>query len=299
VKFNRIDAKLAARASMRNAVPNCILVTLVFVLLSSGVAALVSQVIPDPFQDAFEDLYYWGYDVEKVIEADILRRPEAVSRHAVAQCLLSFYGTVVGFGYVSYALRLSRNEFPGYANLFDGFYKAGRIIWMSMLTGAFIWLWTMLGMLPGCALLVTGIVLRSELMAGLGAVAGSAGGMAAGLLAGLGYALSSFFLLDDPECTALQGITRSKNAMRGWRMELLMLHLSFFGWLLLTALAGGAVSGLLDLAGAPLWLQNLGGALPMVWLTPYMKCSQANFYNAVTGGLASGGPGRWTGPEPF
>ena len=50
--FNRPEAKRLAKAAMRNTNPNPMLVTLVFVLLTTGVSYLVGLVLTNPIYDA-------------------------------------------------------------------------------------------------------------------------------------------------------------------------------------------------------------------------------------------------------
>lgn len=52
--------------------------------------------------------------------------------------------------------------------------------------------------------------------------------------------------------------------MRGWKMELFTLDLSFLGWILL----GACTMGIL-----------------YVWITPYMSATEANFYDEVSAGV--------------
>ena len=118
--------------------------------------------------------------------------------------------------------------------------------------------------LPGAAVMVIGLVLEGDTFAVImmGYWLMLLGFLAAALVVGLRYRLTNYFILDDPDCTARQAIRRSKETMRGWKMELFTLDLSMFGWVLL----GGITCGIL-----------------MVWVGPYMEAVQANFYDAVTG----------------
>ena len=60
--FNRPEAKRLAKAAMRNTNPNPMLVTLVFVLLTTGVSYLVGLVLTNPIYDALYTAYLYLLD---------------------------------------------------------------------------------------------------------------------------------------------------------------------------------------------------------------------------------------------
>lgn len=283
--FNRIEAKMQARASMRQALPNPILVTLVFVLLTTGLSWALNLVLFDPWSIVMDDLWA-GYTLEESVYYLIEEYSTGLIAVFVVQMLLSLYETIMDFGYRSYALRLARNEGPGYAHIFDGFAKFFRVLWMNLLIGIFAALWVVLFLTPAIILVVVAAASRfmSPFVLALYWLL-IIGAIVAGMIVRLRYRLAPYFLLDDPSCTAREAIRRSKRAMKGWKMELFILDLSFIGWNLLARLTMGILS---------------------VWVLPYRNATEANFYDCVTGGLyPSGGsvgpdygaPG--SGPMPF
>lgn len=261
--FNRIEAKLTAKASMRQANPSPILVTLVYILLTGVLTAVIPRLLGDPMSQMAEYLMM-GYGPEEVFEYVVLSNVAGVALFGVVSLLLDLYSTLMSFGYTSYALRMARNEQSGVGNLFDGFQKPLRVLWASILMSIFECLWGLLGILSGAAVMVIGFAMEGDtfalVMAGYWLML--VGFLISALVVGLRYRLTNYFILDDPDCTARQAIRRSKEAMRGWKMELFTLDLSMFGWVLL----GGITCGIL-----------------MVWVGPYMEAVQANFYDAVTG----------------
>ena len=71
-------------------------------------------------------------------------------------------------------------------------------------------------------------------------------------------------------------------------MDLFLVELSFFGWVLLATV----VSGILGyLAGDGISL--LAESILELWLSPYMALVTAKFYNGLVGWRA---PGQYTGP---
>lgn len=264
--FDRVDAKLRARASMKGAYPHPMLVTLVFMLLTSGVYWLVNTLFGGG--SAFELMMMLEYveDPEQLLYylPMILR---ASTAGGLLSILFSLYQSVMGFGYRSYGLRLARNEGPGYKCLFDGFAKFGRVLLMEFLIGLFTGLWTLLGMVPYLVLLFTAVFTQSAgmmVVAVLFAVAGTI----FGVYMGLRYGMAPYLLIDHPSYTAMECIDESKAMMRGHVGQYFVLSLSFLGWVLL----------------APFTLGIL-----VLWLNPYMAATEANFYDWLSHG--------WTG-EP-
>lgn len=129
-------------------------------------------------------------------------------------------------------------------------------------------------MLPGMAVMVIGIFIPS----GFGAFLSSVGSIAAVVLtirAALHYALAPIALAADPTRSPNGCIRASWEVMRNRKMELFMLELSFWGWMLLLSL----VSAMLGSFGA------LGTALTMVVslaLSIYMQGAQVCFYEVHT-----------------
>ena len=148
--FNRPEAKRLAKAAMRNTNPNPMLVTLVFVLLTTGVSYLVGLVLTNPIYDALYTAYLYlldgAYDPMFIFKS--LLSPGMVAVYMLVSLLLNVYFWVMNFGYASYALRMARGEQPGYRRLFDGFAALGRAILVSLLTSIFLSLWGLLFMVP-------------------------------------------------------------------------------------------------------------------------------------------------------
>ena len=283
--FNRIEAKMQAKASMRQAFPSPILVALVYLLLTAGLAWLLNWVLFDPLSILMDDILA-GYTLEESLAYMVEEYSGGLITVLAVQMLLSIYRTIMGFGYTSYALRLARNEGPGYVNLFDGFAKFLRVLWMNILIGIFAALWVVLFLTPAIILVVVAAASRfmSPFVLALYWLL-IIGAIVAGMIVRLRYRLAPYFLLDDPSCTAREAIRRSKRAMKGWKMELFILDLSFIGWELLVSFTMGILA---------------------VWVLPYQNATEANFYDCVTGGLypsgGSVGPDYSApsgGPMPF
>lgn len=284
--FNRLDAKLQAKASMRGAYPHPMLITLVYVLATTVLVGVIQFLVNNPFSNMYTYLMQ-GYTTEEIY--DYYFALVAGGRGALfffMGILLTLYTAVMGFSYTSYALRLARNEQPGYRTLLDGFAMVGRVLGMIILHGVFVFLWTLLALVPFLVLIGIAAVTDSGALITLAILAYSAALIFA-VMVTYRYRLSAYFLLDDPACGALESITRSKQAMRGRKLDLFVLDLSFIGWSILSFFTLGILN---------------------LWLLPYMGATEANFYDWATGGLNAPlqtDPGEQppldagNGPQPF
>lgn len=278
--FDRFAAKHAARESMRLNNPSPILVTLVYFALTTLLSAAISYLLYDPVADVMWAAWA-GYEPEEILEFILANHSRDLYLLAGVEVLFSLYTVFMDFGYVSYSLRMARNEQPGIRHLFDGFARPLRVLWANILVSLFTLLWSLLICVPLSILVALG---------GLDAVNGvyivTPVAMIAVLAVTYRYSLTSYFIIDDPDCTARQAVRRSKQTMRGWKWSLFMLDVSFLGWALLSALLGVAVSWLL-----PVVITDV----LCFWVKPYHMASRANFYDAITG--PSQPSGGYAGPD--
>lgn len=81
-----------------------------------------------------------------------------------------------------------------------------------------------------------------------------------GIIASLSLFLTPYLLKDYPKLTIFETLRLSRKMMKGHKMQLFLLQLSFFGWILLNVLTLG---------------------LGSLWLTPYVMTTLAAFYHDV------------------
>lgn len=278
--FNRIEAKVRAKTSIRQGQPSAMKVTLVFLLLTSLLSMVVEYLTFDP-ADVIGGLFSLGYGVdelEEILRYTWFHYAGQIGIYLAVSAVLGIYKTVMSFGYTSYTLRLSRNEDPELSHIFDGFLKLLRVLWMSFLKGLFVTLWTLLGMVPALVVLTVGVLTEMDPYAFAGIYTlMTVLAVVAGVVASYRYCLGEFFLLDDPSRTALECITLSKKAMKGWKMERLTLDLSFLGWALCGQIMVTSLSQIWYLAGVA------GMLVFNMWYLPYRCVTEANFYNCVSG----------------
>ena len=125
--------------------------------------------------------------------------------------LVSLITCVLGAGYVIFCMGIRQGEEMPFSTIFDGFGFAGKIIWLNVQMFIFIWLWSMLFVIPG-------------------------------IVAAYRYRFALYNLMENPDLTASQAIALSKVQTFGMKGQLFMLDLSFFGWGLLTVLTAGILS---------------------------------------------------------
>jgi uncharacterized membrane protein len=78
-----------------------------------------------------------------------------------------------------------------------------------------------------------------------------------GIVKFFSYSMAYYILRDNPDMSALDAITASRNMMNGYKGKLFGLYLSFIGWWFLCLFSFG---------------------VGYLWLTPYISLSCANFY---------------------
>ncbi|SFI72258.1 MULTISPECIES: DUF975 family protein [unclassified Bacillus (in: firmicutes)] len=136
------------------------------------------------------------------------------------------------YGYYNFTLRLAKNESTTIGNLFEGFKSKHifRTIKLGILQTILLLLWSLLFIIPG-------------------------------IIKSLSYAMAFYILIEDPNCTPLEAIRRSKEMMKGHKFDLFITMLSFIGWYIL-----GCIVGLFALF------------LPYLWLNPYYYTTMSHFY---------------------
>ncbi|MEM1502877.1 DUF975 family protein [Domibacillus sp. 8LH] len=109
----------------------------------------------------------------------------------------------ISIGLVWAWVDLSRGKKIGFGHLIEP-YKTmfGKSILVVILQGLFLFLWTLLFIVPG-------------------------------IIKSFSYMLTYYILRDEPGLSPLQAITKSRRMMDGHKAEALVLGLSFIGWILL------------------------------------------------------------------
>ena len=173
--------------------------------------------------------------------------------------LVSLVSQVLSAGYTCYCLGIHRREHMPYASLFDAFSFAGKVILLTIVQGIFVFLWSLLFVIPG-------------------------------IIASYRYAFAMLNLCQNPELGVMEALDLSKRQTLGYKWQLFVLQLSFIGWSLLV-LGAFLVYELLIAALLPDSFPGimLGSLLLSVlvfaaqlYLTPYVELSVCGFYLRAT-----------------
>lgn len=141
--------------------------------------------------------------------------------------LVSFiFAGPLQLGFTIYYLKFIRTETTDYNAFFEGQDDFGRALAAMILIAFFTMVWALLLIIPG-------------------------------IIAFYKYAMTFYVLKDNPELSAIDALRLSEDMMYGAKMKLFKLHLSFIGWIFLTALTAG---------------------IGQLVLIPYVMTSQTYFY---------------------
>ncbi len=199
--LDRPSLKAMARDDIRQSRPNIILFTLFFLIISYVISTLSMRIsgFSEYYTRVMEAAASGSYDLNSIT-------PPLVSNLGVIILVaLTLMSTFLSVGYSLFALNTARHSKASYGNLFDPFAHFLRVLWLLIRMGIFIWLWSLLLVIPG-------------------------------IVAAYRYSQSIFILLEHPELSAGECMHRSRELTNGHKGELFVLDLSFIGWYLLTVI---------------------------------------------------------------
>ncbi len=174
--------------------------------------------------------------------------------------LISLILNVLSAGYICYCLGVHKGEKMPYSSLFDSFSFAGKVIALRLVTSLFVYLWSLLFVIPG-------------------------------IVAQYRYSFALYNLCQNPELGVMEALSLSKQQTNGYKMQLFMLDLNFLGWTLLLVILPILSSQLLSLTSSTAhmggWIFTLFSATASVFLTPYITLTYTGFYLQATTPLVS------------
>ncbi len=177
----------------------------------------------------------WGGPISVVlVQALILGVLSSLSR---AIPFISIASLIVAgplmVGVAGYFVHFAKSKNPLFDELFDGFKNAfANSILLFILTGLFTFLWSLLFIIPG-------------------------------IIKAYAYMMAPYIMAENPDISPTQALDESQEMMKGYKMDLLILQLSFIGWILLVLVTFGIAA---------------------IWVGPYMEAARAEFYLQVSGG---------------
>lgn len=277
--FDRLALKAEARQAMRSTRPRPMLVTLLYLLLTTGLSTLASIIITDPIV-LFTQLTEQGLNPGNallVALSDI--GPVGLFLHL----MVALFGTVLSFGYSRWALNSSRGEKASVSDLVHGFSIVGKVLGLNILIAVYSLLWALFLLMAGQLILL--VIIWIPLLNIPAAFALFFCGVAFYLTRVLRYSMAFYCLLDDPALSVFQALRHSVLLMQGQVKHFFFLQLSFIGWYLLSALVGivasaaylsipmggGIVAGIILLSSLPLDM----------WLRIYTTFTWCRFYDRL------------------
>jgi len=127
---------------------------------------------------------------------------------AILGLITFIIGGVIKLGYCLFSLDIVDKQDTRFGVIFSQFHRFGDGFCLRLLTALYIFLWTLLFIIPG-------------------------------IMANYSYAMAPYIMAEHPNCTAGQALSESKEMMRGNRFRLFCLELSFLGWTILGVLTLG------------------------------------------------------------
>ena len=216
--------------------------------------------------------------------------------------LTSLLSVLLGAGFAMYCMAIRRGERAEYLTLFDGFSFVGKLIALTIVTYAFIWLWSMLFVIPG-------------------------------IVAAYRYRFAPYNLYENPGISVMEALEMSKRQTMGYKGQIFALDLSYIGWTLLASLPAMVEMGMMYYAMFSSYYDYMTGAISVMptdftasvilpaWLwtlicglwsmavslfyLPHFQCVELGYFETAkrTSGVGSGseppaiGAGHGAGPD--
>ena len=216
--------------------------------------------------------------------------------------LTSLLSVLLGAGFAMYCMAIRRGERAEYLTLFDGFSFVGKLIALTIVTYAFIWLWSMLFVIPG-------------------------------IVAAYRYRFATYNLYENPGISIMEALDMSKRQTMGYKGQIFALDLSYIGWTLLASLPAMVEMGMMYYAMFSSYYDYMTGAISVMptdftasvilpaWLwtlicglwsmavslfyLPHFQCVELGYFETAkrTSGVGSGseppaiGAGHGAGPD--
>ncbi len=204
--------KNRAKIKLQGMYGQSLLVTLIYTMCISAVSSIggvftfLSSGLP-MLKEAFSAMENGGYSPD--ISGDGFNFQMSFSPFSsLASIAMLLVGGPMAVGLAHYFLRVTDRNNPQLGDLFAEFKNFGNTVLLTLLTGIFTFLWSLLFIIPG-------------------------------IIAGLSYAMAPYIMAEHPEIGPMDALRMSKDMMRGNKGDYFLLHLSFIGWYLLCVLTLG------------------------------------------------------------
>lgn len=173
---------------------------------NGGVATSAQQVTISDYQSLYEGDLLTLFDLGSYLSRETMILLETViTVMALASLIL---GGVISMGSATFQLHLLKGQPAKFTDVFSQFPRILSGIAMTVLQMVFIYLWSLLFIIPG-------------------------------IIARFRYAMMPYLMAEFPELSALEAMRESKRLMRGNKWRLFCLYFSFIGWAILASLTLG------------------------------------------------------------
>lgn len=203
---DRIQIKEEAKQVVRGARVNAYLVTLIVLAVTGLLEALDSYVGASRTVDQVAELY--GQQAAAMLpgfpEFPVLLVAFVAAVNWLAQ-------VIINAGWSIYHLGVRQGKEMPYGCLLDGFAFLGKLILLNIVMGIFVYLWSLLFLIPG-------------------------------IIAQYRYRFAIYNLCENPEIGIMEAINMSKAQTAGFKGTLFVLDLSFLGWSILCWLTLGILN---------------------------------------------------------
>lgn len=244
--MNRKLLKSTAMKYIKTAKPAPLLVGIVALAVKEILSYLSYQVTNmGKMQQAMLDFYENG-DTQAYLDMIAQYSPSFIG--TLLDVFLQLMGIMITTGIMIFVIRTVREGKGNYGNLLDGLPVLFRVVCLYLVEGIFIFLWSMLLVIPG-------------------------------IIAAIRYSQAIYLLLDHPEMGIMECIRGSKQMMEGRKGEYFIMQLSFFGWALLQY----ALSMALGYSGLPLLVTEILLIPYAALFTVYQEFTYFLYYEGLYG----------------
>jgi len=240
--FPRAELKQFAKQRLRFGWGTAVAVTLVASMLGAGISGgsfnlnidLNEETIPPSVQS-------W---LEALLSPSVLPIVLGVLGSALLVALLFdiFVSNVVTVGLHGWFLRYQRGEEVAFGELFAGFRFYSTALSTRLLTDIYTFLWSLLFLIPG-------------------------------IVKAYAYSMADYLIYENPNLSASRALELSQRMTDGYKGDLFVLDLSWFGWNILNALTGGL--------------------LGILYLYPYIHTTEAAVYECLRANALRDGRLTW------
>ena len=182
--------KSQAKDLIRTSDPKPVYFTIIYLVIIAVFSFLSYKIVGNSYETISlmlrEDVNGYYVDPDQLYYAMQAAMPTPLE--SLLSLAIQLVTTVLGAGFIIFALRTVSHSGASYWNILDGFGMFFRIIWLYILEGVFVFLWSLLLFFPG-------------------------------IIALYRYRMAIYLVLEHPEMSALQCISESKRLIHPYGIK--------------------------------------------------------------------------------